>query len=477
MIYKGIKKISNTFTPATKQWSNGIAIKADTYKSCDNFCMYCFARALTAGMMARSGVKYDPLIARVMDIKEMAKRFDDANKTSKENELFLDWAIKTKRYIELGTMAEVFQKADQELRVTWNFMQLCRAYKMPLLINTKANLLVDDESYFRLVAEHPAPVILSLTLIGNDDKLMRKYEPRAPLGSERLKVAKRMVEAGVIVEFYLAPFMLGVSDQNLEECIHKMIETGASGLHLRNFYITGKLLKAGIWQNYIKQYENQFVSMGLGYKWSKEVMKEYYLKITEIAQKYRKDFDVVGIKTDWFDLNPYYGKANFDKFPKKFKEPLEDFTAIPIMRKIRENKDKPQLLLWNKIGYKEDKIDYPQNIEVGEGGACYLIVGECTTTQFFRNYRLNGFKWIRAGLWSGFDLGCPGGFLTTVNRIYPVKEGENWALASNDPLDFILAYIPPNLKNDYVTEGSVQLKSLEGALEPERDGGLEGKYL
>lgn len=345
MIYKGVKTIGNCFTPATKQWSNGLAIKADTYKSCDNFCQYCFARVLTAGMMQRNGVRYDPLIGRIMDIKEVARIFERAIKTPKEKELFLDWAIKTRRYIELGTMAEVFQNADKHIRVSWNFLQLCRAYKMPLLINSKTNLLVTDENYYKLLVTHPAPVVMSITLISNNDELVKRYEPHAPSPTERLKLAKRLVKDGVIVEFYLAPFMLEVSDVNLEETIHAMIETGASGVHLRTFYLAGKLLSMPLWKEYLKRNKDKFSFKkgGINIHWKKEVMMEYYQKISKIAKKYNSNFDVVGIKTGWFDLNPYYGKANFDKFPQRYQEPLEDFTAIPILRKIRENEDKPQL--------------------------------------------------------------------------------------------------------------------------------------
>ena len=120
-------------------------MKADTYKSCSVTCGYCFSRSLTGGMNNHAGVKYNPRIARIMNLPYEALHF----KRALEGEAgWMYWAIRNRYFIEFGTMAEAFQMEDEDTRVTWSFLQLAGAYKMPLFINSKAPLLVNNENYY-----------------------------------------------------------------------------------------------------------------------------------------------------------------------------------------------------------------------------------------------------------------------------------------------------------------------------------------
>ena len=101
--YKGYKHINETFTPALKIWHNGLAIKADTWKSCTNFCTYCYARATSYGMQVAMRIMPDLTLGRGMNVKQVLGIFEDSTKNVGRNP-FLEWSIQTKRYIELGTI-------------------------------------------------------------------------------------------------------------------------------------------------------------------------------------------------------------------------------------------------------------------------------------------------------------------------------------------------------------------------------------
>lgn len=477
--YKGKKPISLSVTPGVKIWTNGMPIKADTYRSCSLTCGYCFARSLTGGMYQHAGVMYDPRLARHMNLPYEARQFQKALEGEPG---WMYWAIRNKYYIELGTMAEVFQPEDQQMRITWSFLEVTGAYGMPLFINTKGALLTTSEAYYRKISEYSAPVIISMTLIGLDDKEVRRLEPNAPLVSERLALIRRLKEDGIPTVVYLAPFIKGVSDVELDEFTDAIIEAGAVGCHVRNFYIQGSLYAAPRWKRYYTENKDIVERHGQGMKNTSAYMQEQYERVQERASKKDPRFQVVGMKSSWFDLNAHHGKLAMDWLPPPFKEGVIDFTAIPILRKIREKLDSPQLLYYPKMGYEKEKVRHPLYIPTGEGWnsesawlnlGCMGCIGG---TDAPRGKRwMDGWEWVKGGLWNGLKF--TDSFLTSVKRIYKVHDYSKGEDAVDENGDAILAYIPTEMKRFYVGEDNkVPLQETLDFHVPERPSGTEDKW-
>ena len=478
--YIGAKTSSLCLTPGISIWNKGVPVKADTYKSCSNCCRYCFARNLSASVIERNGIKWNPRIARLMDMKLTTRWFERA---ARGDEGFVFWAIRTKHYIELGTMCEVFQPEEEVMGVTWDFIQLCRAHKIPLIINTKANLLVTSEKYRRLITEHSAPVINSMTLTNISDKATKGFEPNAPRPSDRLALVRELKEAGIPTVIYCGPYLRGITDANLEEYIGACIESGAVGLHLRNLHLTGKLMQEGRWRRWVAKHKDVMVHNGAGYKMSGACLEEVYLRMQEIADGIDPRFRIVGLKTHWYRLNPYHGKLAMDWLPKPFQDGVMDFTAIPIMRKVREKIDTPQLMEWDRLGFDEDKVRSPVSVPVvggpttGEGD--YLRDGCYKTRGGKLSWRgdswMHGWDWIKGTLWNGLD-GTPTGFLSRIKRCYPVRSRGSNGYALSTSGDFKYAYVPPELAEELVVDGAVREEDADGFHKPERPKGTEDKF-
>lgn len=479
--YVGQKTVSNCLTPGIKIWTNAVPLRADTYKSCSNLCAYCFARSFSAGLIEKNGIKYDPRHARVMDEREIARWFQEAHGPRSRG--FVHWAIRGRYFIELGTMGEAFAEEDLSMRHTWNFLQLTGAYQMPLFINTKANLLVRDDNYFRLLAEYPAPVIISLTLTTLDDSERKRLEPFAPTVEERLGLISRLREVGIPTVVYLGPFMPGVSDVDLPGYTREIISAGAVGVHVRDFYLTGKLLATRRWKNYIAAHAPEMKRNGAGWRLQPAVLESAYNTIQETADKIDPRFQVVGVKSQWFDLNPHYGKMAWDWLPDRFRAGLMDFSAIPILRAIRKNIDAPQRLEWGKIGYKPELVRFPAEIPLA-GGGCgdesnYLRQGcfACTVGYSTMGKKwVDGWGWIKGGLWNGMEgTDKPAGFMPSLKHIYPVTERAGVYSRSGD--DYVYAYIPTGLADQYVgNDGSVPEHKAAEFYAPVRAGGVEDKF-
>jgi DNA repair photolyase len=486
MYYKYIKE-KTFFAPGIKMWSNGIPLKADTWSSCNNWCKYCYANELRASTLGRTGIKQNLQVARILDIKALARIFETAYSENDERTPFMNWAIRNKYFIELGTMGEVFQEEDLEIGVSKNFFNLTSAYEMPIFINTKLNLICKNEEYMKLLVSHKAPIIICLTLTTVDDKLGKIYEPMAPLPSERLRTIKELSKYSHIKTIvYISPFMPGVTDLDPEKYTNSLLDAGILGAHLRDFYMQGKTFQNPFWQKYVKDNKDNLESFPGGYHASYESRKRFLQAVQKIATSRDKDFQVVGMKSKWFELNPYHGKMCYDNLPEKFKNGITDFTAIPIMRKIKENSDKPQLLFWNKIGHKN--INLPDKIRTNEGGINNLMEGICNCNTSDINYEMKGEDWLAGGLWNGWKDSKPEGFFSGLDYIYPVTDSGKYIKENGD---FIYAYLPREY-NNLISDGSqtflfgppsgiknatIDVKYTKDFLIPERKGGIEDKWL
>ena len=475
--YRGKQPVGDLYTPGIRLWSNGVPIKIDTYKSCSNRCTYCYARTLSAGMVELNGVKYDPRVCRYTPQSDIINLFKQAN----DPKGFVGWALRNRYFFEIGTVGEMFQEVDQKIRVTWDLIKLANEYKIPLMPNTKGNLLVRDESYFRLLADHSAPVIMNISLISHDDMLLKRYDPHAPLASERLKLIRDLKAVGIPTAIYCGPYLEGVTNADLEAYIGAVIEAGAVALHLRNFYLTGKFLANPVWRRYIEANKDLMTKKGQVHEFTKAHLKEIYFKMREIAQRYDPRFKIVGMKTEWFELEPYHGKLPLDWLPKRFQDGIVDFTALPIMRKIRERLDEPQLLDWNKIGYKRGLINAPDTVYITGNTEAKYMVSSClgcasNITSCPGVSTMDGFDWVKRALWEG-NRGKS--FMATVKRVYRVMDAHG-----NFNPD-LMAYIPPDYAGDFVTvekEGRTEIKyvhedQVRDLYAPERSGGTDDRCL
>jgi len=488
------ERIDTIWAPGIKMLSKGLPLKVDTYQSCTNFCKYCYAEELRGVQLAKNGVKQNPTVARLLDIKNLAKRFEKASRHDDEITPFMNWAIRNKYYIELGTTGETFQEADLDLKVTYNFLKLASSFNMPLFINTKLNLICKNDEYKKLLINYTAPIIICLTVTTIDDKLGKLYEPFAPLPSERLKTIKELNSYDHINSFvYISPFIPSVSDRNTEEFVGKVLDSKIVGAYIRDFYMQGKTFQNPFWQKYIKENSNSIEVFPGGYHATYDSKKDFYFKFQELATKRDKDFKVLGMKTKWFELNPYHGRINFDRLDEKFKRGVVDFTAIPLLRKIREKMDVPQMLLWGSIGHKEGMINLPKKIRTNEGRINTLMESGCNCNTSDIDFEVGGYDWLRDGMWNGWGTEHPSGFFSKLDYIFPVKkDGKFYKDKENN---FVYTYLPKkhwnivtqkggqtsllipdtmsSMKNPYVDLGDLEGLGYEI---PTRIGGTEDKF-
>lgn len=484
------KRFDTIFAPGIKIFSNGLPLKADTYQNCSNFCRYCYSHELRNATLGRNGVAQNLQVARLLDSKGLI-RFVERSLQNKDGRTpFMCWALRNRYYIEIGTTGETFQECDMDFKVTYNFMKLMSLCKIPLFINTKLNLICKNDEYFKLLSEYQAPIIICLSLITENDKMGKLYDPLAPLPSERLKTIKELNKYSHIKTIvYISPFLPGVTNKNTREYVDALLNSGIIGGHLRNCFMQGKTFQNSFWSKYKGENNKSLESFPGGHHVKYEVMKEFLIEAQEYARKTNPNFTIVGMKSHWFDLDACHGKMDYNVLPSSFKDGIVDFTAIPIMNKIRENLDKPQLLLWSKIGYKKEKINLPNIIRTNESNTNNLTEGICNCNTADIDYEVSGYDWLKIGMWNGWNDGKPNGFISTVEYIFPVKKGDDFLKENND---YVFVYLPKKCQHLLRDNGQTILfqrksfdksnnlcineKDTKGFFIPEREGGTKDKW-
>jgi DNA repair photolyase len=490
--YKWYKeRLDTIFAPAIKLWSNGISLKLDVYQNCNNFCKFCSSNSLQAMTLGRNGIKQNLKVARLVNIRSLINFFNRAFKNEDDVHPFMNWAIRNKMFIELGTTGETFQECDLDFRITYNLLKVLSGLHIPLFLNTKLNLICRDEEYKQLLINYKAPIFIQASFTSTDDKLVKRFEPLAPPPSERLRVIKELSQYEHIAVFtYISPFIPGLTDIDTEKFVNDILDAGMKGAHLRDFYIQGEQFQKPFWKKYVNNHKDSLETFPGGYHTTYEARINFLETAQNIALKRDPLFRIVGMKTKMFDKEVHYGKGVFDILSDDFKKGIVDFSIIPILRKIKENTDKPQVLIWNLLGYKKDKINYPEYIRTNEGDINNLMDWGCSCNKSEVELRIPGYDWIESGLWDGFQS-YPSGFIGEVEGVYPVKDkcGEylkdgdnyvyvfipkefNYLLKSNTNQSFLFTPDKEDLQNPYVSEGDIK-----DFIIPERLGGTDDKWI
>lgn len=424
MFFKGIKT-SHYLTAGLKIWSNALGLRFDVYKSCNNFCTYCFARALEFGSLSRAGVKYNPTIARVGDVSALADRFKSIFDEGKMDiQDYVDWAIFKKWFIECGTMGENFNTDEEFLGLTYNFLQLLKAYKYPLYICTKGNLLISSERYYdALVALKGNGLIVDVSLISNNDKALRKIEANTPLASARMALIERLTGDGVNVTVSCRPFIKDYTDLNFEQYITDLCERNVKSIHIRTFFITGKLLQHPIWKKWKEDNKDILEKYGVGVRYKSGYLNEYFKKAQEIAKPY--GVVITGSSKMFFELEGTANKMSYEKCDPEAQKHFFPYTVLPILSKIKQNLNTPQVL------YYDDCLKPILDVEdpflkakiVIDPYSQTLIDYDCCQTKPRVKTRIPVIDLIRHCIWNGWVH--QKSYLQGINHLYKITQGGN----------------------------------------------------
>ena len=203
----------------------------NSYFGCLHDCQYCFSK----GIHTRYGRDFSTVLG-IADLVKTAKVFKDAlngKGNTREHK-----SIRHKYPVRIGAQTDGFQPIEESERITMRFIHLMNELDFPFVINTKSDLVADNE-YLRLFKDN---CLIQITLSTLNKKLIKQLEPNVPSPVKRLKAIEKLSKVGIKVAVRISPFIPGLT-QDLDRLLDCISKAGAYHVIAEVLRFTPILLK------------------------------------------------------------------------------------------------------------------------------------------------------------------------------------------------------------------------------------------
>jgi DNA repair photolyase len=183
------------------------------YRGCEHGCIYCFARPYHEYLGFSSGLDFETKIMVKHNAAELLRR--ELARPS--------WAGEP---IVMSAITDIYQPIEKDLEISRQCLQVMADCLQPVSTMTKNTLVLRDLDLWSRLGEANVGRV-TVTLVTLDDELATRLEPRASPPSARLRVIRKLTEAGVPVSVNIAPIIPGLTDHELPQLLEAVAEAGA----------------------------------------------------------------------------------------------------------------------------------------------------------------------------------------------------------------------------------------------------------
>jgi len=183
------------------------------YRGCFHGCAYCYARPTHEYWGFGAGTDFDSKIV----IKRQAPSLLRAKfeKPSWKGEL-----------IVVSGNTDCYQPIEASLELTRGCLEVCAAYRNPVVIITKGVLVLRDIDILKRLHEE-AWVRVYFSVPFSDDEVARRVEPHAPSSRKRFEAMAELSRSGIPTGISIAPIIPGLNDDHIPELLKRAKEAGA----------------------------------------------------------------------------------------------------------------------------------------------------------------------------------------------------------------------------------------------------------
>ncbi len=195
------------------------------YRGCAHACHYCFARRYHAQFELGPGDDFSSVVLVKVNFAEVLRR-ELARPT---------W---TRELVALGTATDPYQPIEGRYGLTRRTLAALLEGRTPVGLVTKGPLVVRDADLLGdLSRAAGCTVYFSVPTV--DEEVWRRLEPGTAPPRQRLRAARRLLDAGIRTAILMAPVVPGIttSRAQLERTLRALVDyglpfAGASLLHL-----------------------------------------------------------------------------------------------------------------------------------------------------------------------------------------------------------------------------------------------------
>jgi len=193
------------------------------YIGCEHGCKYCYAESYT-----RRFTKHTEAWGEFVDIKTNAPTI-----------LAREIKRKPKGEVYISSLTDAYQPLEQKHELTRKLLEILLKRQFPITIQTKSALVLRDLDLIKKFQERK----IGFTITSLDDNIRKQFEPQSSSVEEKLHALDELHANGVKTYAFFGPILPYLSDQNLQEYLHKIAHCGVDYI-----YVDKLNLKPGLWQ-------------------------------------------------------------------------------------------------------------------------------------------------------------------------------------------------------------------------------------
>jgi DNA repair photolyase len=206
------------------------------YMGCAHRCTFCYVRAFER----RADRPSDDRYGRTIRVK-----------TNVADVLRVELARPSWRGepVAIGAATDPYQPAEGRYRLTRSCLEVLARARNPFSLITRGPMILRDMDVLQEAASS-AEVSVTFSVPTLDEDVWRRTEPGTAHPRQRLRVLKRLVDAGIKASVGMAPILPGISDrpEQLEQVVREAREAGATGIWANLLH-----LKPGTREHFLEQ--------------------------------------------------------------------------------------------------------------------------------------------------------------------------------------------------------------------------------
>lgn len=191
----------------------GMGYSVNPYQGCEHGCIYCYARNSHEYWGFSAGLDFESkIIAKPNAPELMAAEFERKS-----------WKPSV---ITISGNTDCYQPVERKYRITRQLLEVCLAYRNPVGIITKNQLILRDLDILKqLAALRLVHVFVTVTSL--DESIRQKLEPRTTTYENRLKVIGELTRNGIPCGVMVAPIIPGLTNYGIADVIARAGQAGA----------------------------------------------------------------------------------------------------------------------------------------------------------------------------------------------------------------------------------------------------------
>ena len=269
----------------------------DFYNFCSFGCLYCFSLY----QKIQNPSNKDNLMIKSINTNKFIEILEGKHPKNAYYKNF----FKHRFPLHIGGLADNFCYIEEENRIGLPVIRKLAEMNYPTVISTKGVMMAEDDEYYEIFKKYAdnKSFVFQFSIITNEDKVALRIEKGCPTVERRFAAMKKMSDLGYWTVLRLRPYIIGVSDINIENLFKRASEAGCRALSTEFFCVDYRIqgalsanfkeLNAAAGYDMFDLYKATSPTERSGYlRMNRDIKERYVKQMFKLCKKYNIQFNV-----------------------------------------------------------------------------------------------------------------------------------------------------------------------------------------